>query len=766
MKSFGLFAGIVWPVLAGACLADAPARTEWPPFAVADTSKKAGVQGGLESLTVGKAKMSPKSVISAYRGLHRLAVEAYGPDAFEPHAILDRIAGYHGDNAVMADSRYILAAHDPKAAEESRQAMLVAYRTAIDSLTRSKVADWWKRGMIAKHEGAIALSEGKLDAARASFDAAEKAFSKDTFVTSYELVFVLTYQIIIAAKQARWDDAEAACDRLFRVAREKDARSFESVSLDVLETAEALRGYYVAYCIARRRGKQTGKVSRYAEWNLNAKVHRREVFGRRLADLKDARSGREADIWKELHKSWDMLALLGVQPAILDGPPERAKAMKKGQADAIRKHLFSAKYQAQEAGRIAVDRAGAADDWLTIDKVRAALSPDSVLIDQVSVLDYDFDGPPSIHWKGVVQIAFVIPPAGKGDVRLVELGNDDDIVRAVDTYVRVVRLPPSDDAGTLRATGEIAARATRALSKVLLDPLLPHVKDSRRWIISPQSLTWLVPWSTLVEPDGTPVVERHATSYVQAGRHVARPPRPRAPATKPGPPLIIAAPDYGPDLRRNPDVPFAPLPATADEARAIAPHLKAYAGAEPRILLGAQATEGALYQSPPPSVLVASTHGYYGRLPDAPVAINSPMLRCGLAFAGGNRRQGPPDGVATGLEILASDFRGTDLVVLSACQTSYGEVQATQGMIGLNLAFHLAGARTVLGALWPVPVDETTELTTGFFDELARGTPSDEALRRSQVALLKRLRNQPGGAHPAFWAGFVLSGETLTRPPR
>src|SRR5215813_10405993 len=63
--------------------------------------------------------------------------------------------------------------------------------------------------------------------------------------------------------------------------------------------------------------------------------------------------------------------------------------------------------------------------------------------------------------------------------------------------------------------------------------------------------------------------------------------------------------------------------------------------------------------------------------------------RSGLAMAGANLG---PDGIVTAREIAGLDWWGTQLVVLSACESGVGAVAAGDGVYGLRRALVLAGA--------------------------------------------------------------------------
>ena len=120
----------------------------------------------------------------------------------------------------------------------------------------------------------------------------------------------------------------------------------------------------------------------------------------------------------------------------------------------------------------------------------------------------------------------------------------------------------------------------------------------------------------------------------------------------------------------------------------------------------------------------------------------TPLLHSGLALAGASRQpqhftQGQEEGILTAEEVEGLDLRGTELVVLSACDTGLGNIEQGQGVLGLQRAFHAAGARTLIASLWKLDDAATSILVEEFYTNLWKKKMSKlEALRQAQLTVL------------------------------
>lgn len=136
------------------------------------------------------------------------------------------------------------------------------------------------------------------------------------------------------------------------------------------------------------------------------------------------------------------------------------------------------------------------------------------------------------------------------------------------------------------------------------------------------------------------------------------------------------------------------------------------------------------------------------------------LSRSGLLFAGANatltHKQVPDnleDGILTARELSQMDLRGTNLVVLSACQTALGTITG-DGVFGLQRGFKKAGAKTMVMSLWKVDDQATQILMTAFYRHLAEG----QSPRSAFLAAQQHLRHIENGRFidPIYWAAFIL----------
>jgi CHAT domain-containing protein len=602
----------------------------------------------------------------------------------------------------------------------------------------------------------------------------------------------------LQASAGRWQEALATFDRMNRAKRRYIARVLPGLSeaqqLTFLETnqqnflqtkqqnAAGLRN--LALALAIRRASDPAAVARSAEWLLNSKAIAQEALAERGQQALANADPAQRQILRQLSAVRARLASL-----TLTTPPP-------GQEAAQRKELDRLALEEQElAKRLgqAMGRPTRADPWVSLDEVRQALPADAVLVEVAELFLAEFTDRGGIRYTDPHFMAWVIP-AGKGDVKLIDLGTAEAVERAV----AAVRQGLQDSSRSITAKGEVDAEndlrpALQALAKQVLEPLLPHIGDKQHWVLSPDTDLWLVPWAALPIKDGSYAVDKYTIRSVISGRDLVAPPV-KAPAKR-DPPLIMADPDFDiepkeaaaatakllgkpapadgglsaildapSNLRAGSGIArVARLPGTAAEAVAIKPKLQAYAGEEPWVYRGKNALEGIFKAWHSPKAMVLSTHGYFLAEDKSGKTPANPLLRCGLLLAGCNERGKATgvqeDGVLTGLEIVSSDLRGTELVVLSACETGLGDLKSGEGVSGLRQAFQLAGAQTVVSSLWQVSDRDTALLMTDFFDGLAKGKSKAEALREAQLARIKAHRDRDGAAHPFFWAAFTVTGK-------
>ena len=133
-----------------------------------------------------------------------------------------------------------------------------------------------------------------------------------------------------------------------------------------------------------------------------------------------------------------------------------------------------------------------------------------------------------------------------------------------------------------------------------------------------------------------------------------------------------------------------------------------------------------------------------------------PLRRCGLMMSGGqhawlgeNIPDGIDDGILTAEEIAGLNLSGTDLLVLSACQTGLGEIGG-DGVYGLQRGFKIAGVNTIIMSLWEVSDAATEVLMTKFYSMLTKGKSKREAFDAAVETVKKEYES------PEYWAAFIM----------
>ncbi|NOU09179.1 MAG: CHAT domain-containing protein, partial [Nitrospira sp.] len=365
-----------------------------------------------------------------------------------------------------------------------------------------------------------------------------------------------------------------------------------------------------------------------------------------------------------------------------------------------------------------------------------------------------------------------------GDPVAIDLGT----AQPIDDLIPEFRTALSDKASTFFKG--VAA----TLFEKLIAPLRPHFGQSKQLLLSPDGALNLLPFAALVDKDGKYLLEHFEVTYLTSGRDLLRmadESRPRESA------VVLADPNYGEPPRGGLPVETGLEPtrsADLDRSGRIFPELKGAAkeaaalqsllnlDAE-HVLTRDRATEANLRKLSGPRILHMATHGFFlndlqlktalrrvgfsAELAPLPLSEN-PLLRSGLALAGANvRRSGATDdGILTAAEVAQLDLLGTQLVVLSACETAVGTVQTGEGVYGLRRALALAGAQTQLVSLWKVEDGATRELMVDYYQRLLKGEGRSAALRAAQQAML----TNPAREHPCYWAAFIPIGNWTPLP--
>ncbi|OJJ15433.1 hypothetical protein BKI52_39140 [marine bacterium AO1-C] len=225
------------------------------------------------------------------------------------------------------------------------------------------------------------------------------------------------------------------------------------------------------------------------------------------------------------------------------------------------------------------------------------------------------------------------------------------------------------------------------------------------------------------------------------------------------------------------------LPGTQKEVEKIRDILRNYSKYHAILHIGDQAQEVIIKNTKAPKILHIATHGFFVPAYEEITRIDDnnqiqkirkkrsnaePLLRAGLVLAGAesvqksNDKLVTEDGILTAYEVAALNLQNTDLVVLSACDTGLGQIENREGVYGLQRAFLVAGAKTIMMSLWKVDDQATQMLMTRFYKEWIQKKRSKRKALKAAREYLRNYKDKSGNrpyASPYYWGAFVMVGE-------
>ncbi len=335
------------------------------------------------------------------------------------------------------------------------------------------------------------------------------------------------------------------------------------------------------------------------------------------------------------------------------------------------------------------------------------------------------------------------------------------------------------------------------LWETLWQPLTDSLGEAISIYISPDSVLNVLPFDVLTDEDDSYLLENFDLRVISSARDLAID---QLQVAK-GEMLIIAGPDFDSDkILKSPEarqvskkrslsvaqgarmgsglrgLNFAPLPGAEKEGEVI----KEVSDTKERktSIFSQRVAEEQLLRkiSRSPEVLHIATHGFFLKEEEklkkrlqglsrgsssVPPPADNPLLRAGLAFAGLNSNASmlgeidpDNDGVLTAMEVLSLDLAGTELVVLSACETGLGEIHEGEGVYGLRRSFQEAGVKNVINSFWEVSDAGTQLLMTKFYDKFLAGMPPRQAMREARLEMLDDVQ----WSAPFYWSAFVMVG--------
>lgn len=365
------------------------------------------------------------------------------------------------------------------------------------------------------------------------------------------------------------------------------------------------------------------------------------------------------------------------------------------------------------------------------------------------------------------------------------------------------------------------------LFQLLFEPIAEFFHDIEHIYIAPDSELYKLPFELLLDKEGKTLSDKFSISYLSTGRDIVRSKIWNTSDTDYHSVAILADPMYDlpdntvintDDDSKTSDIRgftqsrdsgklalFSPLPFGRAEADILDKHFDG----EKHRYYELDARKSVLSEIVAPNIIHIVTHGFAHEQQEflshqrkfvqlqTHTTAEDPLVRCGLAFSGANtwlksdkqkRLDEYGDGILNAKEVLSLNLHGTNLLVLSACQTALGEVKNGEGIHGLRRSFELVGVQTILCTLWDVSDIAGAILMERFYKNLLNDGKSKLASLINAKDYIRNMTcrdliswsekmapnlteellhdvtennfslDEKIFSHPFFWAGYILQG--------
>jgi CHAT domain-containing protein len=414
-------------------------------------------------------------------------------------------------------------------------------------------------------------------------------------------------------------------------------------------------------------------------------------------------------------------------------------------------------------------------DTVTCDSIASALPDRSILVEFVKYNHMRTESDSGIPRYSAVVVGRTEAP------RIVEIGEAETIDSIVEKYRTTMCSVVRKDTLLITSKGTLVVteieqlkyeEVARELYDATMSEIEPYIPDKHTVFVSPDGALNLVSFGTLIDKKRKYLVDKYPIHYLSAGRDLLR----FKDAEKPGSGLLaMGDADFNATQRSWWKYIYQKeldsLPKTREEIDSVCKYWgRNYREELKECFYHTGASEENFKgKATGKRVIHLATHGFYlhdtlfasVQRPElkelGPIATENPLLPSGLLLAGANPHGTGTDslgddGFLTAEEVTAMDLSGVQMVVLSACETGLGTIEANEGVYGLRRAFLMAGARTVVVSLWELEDITAMEMMSKLYFRKRDNLPK----MMQEIAKDQKERHP---AHPWSWGGFIAIGD-------